>query len=87
VDKDGKFEFKSIAPDLEVLQVKLSGFHVSKENASAEPYGARYLTGRVDDNINDLKIQLDPDPADPPNYNNRAGWEGIRSSPLRGITP
>jgi hypothetical protein len=85
-DKDGKFEFKNVAADGYNLQIRLGGFHPSKENTSAEPYGARYLMGRVDEDITDLKIQLDPDPADPPNYNNRAGWEGIRNSRLTGVS-
>ncbi len=78
VDKDGHFEFKGAAAGIANLSVKLDSFHLSKDNASVEPYRSAYLLGRIDDNITDLKIQLDPGPAENTHAAYKLGAPGRR---------
>jgi hypothetical protein len=84
-DKEGHFEFKG-AGGLCDLRVKLEGFHLSKDNTSAEPYRADYLEGQVGQDISDLKIQMDPGPVEQISQQyNQAEFQRLSSSQLSGV--
>jgi hypothetical protein len=84
VDKDGKFEFKNVPADLYEFWVRINGYHVSPDNESFEPANARWLLGRVDQDIEDLRVQLDPGPDVQQNFNANK-WQTLQNSQISGV--
>jgi uncharacterized GH25 family protein len=84
-DDNGKFQFKSI-PTGEVfeLYVQSNGYHVTHNNQSFEPMNAMFLMGLVDQDINDLKVEVDKGPAEQ-RANNSNNWQTLRTGRLTGI--
>jgi hypothetical protein len=84
VDKEGKFEFTNVPADLYEFYVRANGYHISADNESFEPANARFLLGRVDETIEDLRVQLDPGPDVQHNYNGNK-WQTLQNSQLSGV--
>jgi hypothetical protein len=86
IDKEGKFEFKCVPGELSELWVRITGYHVSSENTSFEPANASFLLGLIDDDIDDLRVQLDPGPNEKSNYNANK-WNMLQTTRMTGVPP
>ena len=85
IGKDGHFEIKSVG-GLCNLMVKLGGFHLSKDNVSAEPFRAEFLEGLINQDISDLQIQVDPGPVEQiTNQYNQSAFQRLSTSTLSGV--
>ncbi len=83
-ESDGKFEFKNAPSELCEFWIQIKGYHVSDQNVSFEPANGIFLLGKVDADINDLRVQLDPDPA-PARVNNSSKWQMLQNTRLTGV--
>jgi hypothetical protein len=84
VDKDGKFEVKNVSADLYGFWLRTNGYHLSEDNQSYEPANSDLLLGRIDQDIDDLRIQLDPGPSPQRNYNGNK-WQTLQSTQITGV--
>jgi hypothetical protein len=84
MDKDGKFEFKALPNAVMELTIDVHGYHLSDSNISFEPSNANMLLGKVDQDITDLRVQLDPGPNVEHNWNSNK-WDQLQSSELTGV--
>jgi hypothetical protein len=85
IDKDGKFEFKGLPDALMEFWIDVHGYHLSDSNISFEPSNANMLLGKIDQDITDLRVQLDPGPNIEHNWNSNK-WDQLQSSELTGVT-
>jgi protocatechuate 3,4-dioxygenase beta subunit len=84
-DANGKFQFKSIPPgEIFELYVQSNGYHVTHNNQSFEPMNAIFLMGLIDQDINDLKVEVDKGPQEQ-RANNSNNWQSLRSTRLTGL--
>jgi hypothetical protein len=96
-DADGRFSFDGVPPTECVgLIVRVKGYHVSDANDSLDRLNGSSLQGRVDTDITDLHVQLDPGPLDSTNFANRSSeqrneiakdWKRTRESRITGVRP
>jgi hypothetical protein len=86
VGKDGKFEFKCVRGALSQIWIRVTGYHISAENQSFEPANANMLLGLVEEDIDDLRVQLDPGPNEQNNYNANK-WQLLQTTRLTGMPP
>jgi hypothetical protein len=85
LDADGRFEFRGVPAESVGLSVRIKGYKFSKRNASLDWLNGG-LVGRVDGEINDLTLVMDPgqwryngDEGEAP-----SGESQPRDKPLRG---
>jgi hypothetical protein len=77
-DAEGRFSFDGVPPSECVgLSVRVKGYHLSDSNDSLDRLNGFSLQGKVDADIIDLHVQLDPGPGPYPSAN-RSGPEGDR---------
>ena len=86
VGADGKFEFKNVPGELCEFWVQIKGYHISDQNVSYEPMNAMFLLGKVDGDIADLRVQLDPDPK-PERTQNSGKWDLLQTTRMTGVQP
>jgi hypothetical protein len=96
-DAAGRFTFTSLPSGLYSFHVRLPNYYLSPQNRSLDVLSrmSHQLTGRIDEDMEGLRILLQPDspPVSPdPNSLSQDAQEAIwrayqrnRSSPLRGI--
>ncbi len=60
LEKDGKFAFKGVAPETVQLIPRVKGYKPSADNASYEAMNGYALLGKVDDDISDLVVLVEP---------------------------
>jgi hypothetical protein len=84
VGADGKFEFKAVPSGLCEFYIRINGYHISKDNQSYEPMNAVFLLGRIDNDIEDLNVQLDPGEVQRDNGNSNQ-WQRLQTSQMTGI--
>lgn len=60
LDADGRFEFDGLPTERYSLTVALKGYEVSPKNHSIDTQNARSLVGMIDQDIDGLKILLEP---------------------------
>jgi hypothetical protein len=86
VGSDGKFEFKSVPAEVCEFWVQINGYHVSKENQSFEPLNSMWLMGKIDGDIDDLRVQLDPGPIERGNGDG-SKWQTLQNTRMTGVLP
>jgi hypothetical protein len=87
VDKDGRFTFAGLPPELYSLSANVRGYHVSPKNASQDVLNGFELLGMIRRDIADLRLLLEPGPEpDSPEFNQKLAdeYERRRKAPLRG---
>lgn len=86
-DADGRFSFKGVPHgELVNLSARAKGYHLSSKNKSFEPMNAIFLMGIIDQDITDLRVQLDPGPAQRDDAaRSGADWQRLQSTRLGGI--
>jgi hypothetical protein len=85
LDKQGHFDTAGLPGETCSLSVRVSGYHVSPQNGSLDLLNPYSLVGRVDQDITNLVILLEPGPDLQPDYNSNlpeSAWP--RNRPLRG---
>jgi hypothetical protein len=60
LDQDGRFEISGLPIERYSLNVSLRGYKISSKNHSADPQVAWQLKGTIDQNIDSLKILMEP---------------------------
>jgi hypothetical protein len=60
LDADGRFEVGGLPTERYSISVMLNGYEVSPKNHSIDPQNARSLVGMIDQDIDGLKILLEP---------------------------
>jgi hypothetical protein len=90
---DGRFAFEGVPPEVVSVGVRVKGYHLSDANASLDVLNRLSLEGRVDGDITDLRIQLDPGPGKPPGQDTSSDvkgdslgqhWQRVRESRIAG---
>jgi hypothetical protein len=85
LEKDGKFIFKGIPNETVNLYSRVKGYKPSAENASFEALNGQGLMGKVDDDIPDLVVLMEPGK---PTFNNNAGsnYQALKEQRLQGVS-
>lgn len=82
VGGDGGFEFLAVPPKSIELSLVIDGYRLSGKNPSRHPYIPDQLIGRVDRDLDDFVIHVEPRSS--PREQEPAVGSGSEEAPLRG---
>lgn len=82
---DGRFEVRGLPPEEVTVFVGVRGYRVSAKNVSRDPANGDRLMGRIDADVRDLLLLLEPGAA-LRDEDREAGtrWQALKKAPLRG---
>jgi hypothetical protein len=82
LDPRGPFELRNLPADEYRLNVSVVGYNLSSKNRSLDTWNPS-LWGRVDHDLTNMILVLDPGPPQPAGV--KPGWDHLGEEPLRGV--